>query len=313
MAPIPRVPIELTRGPFTIEVARRHGVTRAQLLGASWRRLGVGLYAWREIADAPITRLIAAKHRLPDTAVFTGPTAAWLHGLDMTPCNPIEASVPKTSHISRLVGLAVRRSSIPGTETSTLRGLRVTSAVRTFADLACRGPLIDAVALLDTALRRRLVNDEDLLHWVKTHPGYRGIRCLKNALELTDEAAESVMETRLRLLLVMAGLPRPKVQLSLRDDSGFLIARPDLYYPRARLAIEYDGATHRESLAADNRRQNRLIDAGCRILRFTAADVLNTPAAVVSVVRRSLAGQAQVSSPGARILTRLESTDQTRS
>src|SRR3989442_6978405 len=90
MAPIPRVPIELTRGPFTIEVARRHGVTRAQLLGASWRRLGVGLYAWREIADAPITRLIAAKHRLPDTAVFTGPTAAWLHGLDMTP--PPESS-----------------------------------------------------------------------------------------------------------------------------------------------------------------------------------------------------------------------------
>ena len=297
MAPIPRVPIELTRVPFTIEDARRHGVTRAQLQGASWRRLGVGLYAWREIADAPMTRLIAAKHRLPDTAVFTGPTAGWLHGLDITPCNPIEVAVPKTSRISRLVGLAVRRSSIPGTETSTLRDLRVTSAVRTVADLGCRLPLIDAVALLNTALRRRLVNDEHLRRWVKCHAGYRGIRRLKDALELTDPAAESVMETRLRLLLVLAGLPRPKVQLSLRDDSGFFIARPDLCYPGVRLAIEYDGATHRDSLAADNRRQNRLIDAGFRILRFTAADVLNTPAAVVSVVRRSLARQAQASSP----------------
>jgi len=297
MAPIPRVPIELTRGPFTVEDARRHGVTRAQLLGASWRRLGVGLYSWREIADAPMTRLIAAKHRLPDTAVFTGPTAGWLHGLDITPCNPIEVAVPKTSRISRLVGLAVRRSIVPRTDISTLRGLRVTSAVRTVADLACRLRLIDAVALLDTALRRRLVNDEHLRRWVKNHAGYRGIKRLKNALELTDPAAESVMETRLRLLLVLAGLPRPKVQLSLRDDSGFFIARPDLYYPGVRLAIEYDGATHRDSLAADNRRQNRLIDAGCRILRFTAADVLNTPAAVVSVVRRSLAGQAQASSP----------------
>ena len=105
------------------------------------------------------------------------------------------------------------------------------------------------------------------------------------------------MESRLRLLLVLAGLPRPKVQLSLRDDSGLFIARPDLYYPGARLAIEYDGVTHRASLAADNRRQNRLIEARCRILRFTAADVLNTPAAVVSVVRRSLAGQTPVSSP----------------
>jgi very-short-patch-repair endonuclease len=297
MAPIPRVPMELTRGPFTIENARRHGVTRAQLVGASWRRLGGGLYAWREVADAPITRLMAAKHRLPDTALFTGFTAAWLHGLEMEPCDPIEATVPKTSHISRLVGLAVRRSSIPRTETSILRDLRVTSPVRTVADLARRLPLIDAVALLDTALRRRLVNDEHLRRWVKDHPGYRGIRRLKNALELTDPAAESVMETRLRLVLVLSGLPRPKVQLSLRDDSGLFIARPDLYYPGARLAIEYDGATHRDSLAADNRRQNRLIDAGCRILRFTAADVLNTPAAVVSVVRRSIAGQAQASGP----------------
>src|SRR5260370_7463213 len=120
MAPIPRVPIELTRGPFTIEVARRHGVTRAQLLGASWRRLAVGLYAWREIADAPITRLIAAKHRLPDTAVFTGPTAAWLDGIDMTPCNPIEAAVPNTSHTSRLTRLTVRPPNIPPTATPTV-------------------------------------------------------------------------------------------------------------------------------------------------------------------------------------------------
>ena len=205
MAPAPRIPPELTKGPFTVGEAGRHGVSRAQLLGASWRRLGGGLYSWREIADAPITRLIAAKRRLPATAVFTGPTAAWLHGLDMTPCNPIEAAVPKTSHISRLVGIAVRRSSIPGTETSTLRGLRVTSAVRTVAVLACRLPLIDTVALLDTALRRRLVNDEHLLHWVNTHPAYRGIRRLKNAFELTDPAAESVMETRLPLAVSPGG------------------------------------------------------------------------------------------------------------
>jgi hypothetical protein len=96
------------------------------------------------------------------------------------------------------------------------------------------------------------------------------------------------METRLRLVLVLAGLPNPRSQVSLRDDSGLFLARPDLYYPDAPLAIEYDGATHRESLAADNRRQNRLINAGYRLLRFTAGDVLDTPNAVVSVVRRAL-------------------------
>ena len=185
--------------------------------------------------------------------------------------------------------MVVRRRSILAAETSIRRGLRVTSAVRTIADLACRLPLTDAVALLDAALRRRLVNSGRLSDWASTHAGYRGVRRLKRALELADPAAESVMETRLRLLLVLAGLPHPRGQVSLRDDFGLFLARPDLYYPDARLAIEYDGATHRESLAADNRRQNRLINAGYRLLRFTAGDVLDAPAAVVSMVRRALA------------------------
>ncbi len=288
MAPTPRIPPELTKGPFTVEEARRYGLSRAQVLGASWRRLGRGLYAWHEIAEAPMTRLIAAKLRLPDAAVFTGPTAAWLHGLDIAPCSPIEAAVPGTNSTSKLVGLVVRRCSIPAAETSIRRGLRATSAVRTIADLACRLPLTDAVAMLDTALHGRLVNSGRLRDWASTHSGYRGVRRLKRALELADPAAESVMETRLRLLLVLARLPHPRSQVSLRDDFGLFLARPDLYYPDARLAIEYDGATHRESLAADNRRQNRLIDAGYRLLRFTAGDVLDDPAAVVSMVGRAL-------------------------
>jgi very-short-patch-repair endonuclease len=77
-------------------------------------------------------------------------------------------------------------------------------------------------------------------------------------------------------------------QVSLRDDFGLFLARPDLYDPDARLAVEYDAATHRESLAADNRCQNRLIDAGYRLLRFTAGDVLAAPAAVVSMARHAL-------------------------
>jgi len=72
------------------------------------------------------------------------------------------------------------------------------------------------------------------------------------------------METKLRLLLVLAGLPRPQAQVSLHDDSGRFVGRPDLYYPPQRLAVEYDGAAHRESLTADNRRQNRMVKAGLR-------------------------------------------------
>jgi very-short-patch-repair endonuclease len=288
MAPKPRIPPDLRHGPFSLEEARRHGVSRSQLLGASWVRLGGGFYACGEVAEAPMTRLIAAKRRLPEAAVFTGSTAGWVHGLDIAPCSPIEAAVPITSRTSRLVGLIVRRRSLPTSETWIRRGLRVTSPVRTVADLACRLPLNEGVALLDAALHCRLVTRERLRDWATAHASQRGVRRFRRALDLADPAAESVMETRLRLLLVLAGLPHPRVQASLFDDRALFIARPDLYYPNARLAIEYDGATHRDSLAADNRRQNRLLNAGYRILRFSAGDVLETPASVVSAVQLAL-------------------------
>jgi very-short-patch-repair endonuclease len=96
------------------------------------------------------------------------------------------------------------------------------------------------------------------------------------------------METRLRMLFVLAGLPKPKVQASLQDEHGSFAVGPDLYYPIHRLAIEYDGIVHRDTLAVDNRRQNRLLEAGYNILRFTAGDVLSTTTAVVALVRRAL-------------------------
>ena len=97
------------------------------------------------------------------------------------------------------------------------------------------------------------------------------------------------METRLRMLIVLAGLPRPDVQVSIKDNHGRLLGRPDLLYRRHRLAIEYDGGNHRDRLVDDNRRQNRLVGAGFRLLRFTAADVYGSPDLVAMQVRRGLA------------------------
>ncbi|HET7466983.1 MAG TPA: DUF559 domain-containing protein, partial [Candidatus Dormibacteraeota bacterium] len=154
--------------------------------------------------------------------------------------------------------------------------------------------VVAATVILDTALHRRIVSKGQLQAWIESHPGFRGIGVLRRALELADHRAESPMETRLRLLFIVAGLPRPSLQVSLYDGRGLFLARPDLYYPIHRLAIEYDGATHRHNLAADNRRQNRLLEAGYRLLRFTAADVLTTPAATVEIVRRALDQPARV-------------------
>lgn len=141
---------------------------------------------------------------------------------------------------------------------------------------------------MDAALHQRLVKLGQLTAWLESHRGFPGTARLRRAIELAEPATESVMETRLRLLLVFAGLPRPRAQVSLYDDAGRFVGRPDLYYPQQRLAIEYDGSTHRMSLTADNRRQNRLINAGYRLLRFSAADVLSAPDSAVELVRQAL-------------------------
>lgn len=164
----------------------------------------------------------------------------------------------------------------------------MTSIDRTIADLGRRLPLIEAVTVLDMAMHRRLVSEARVHAWIARHQRCPGIACLRRALELAEPRTESVMETRLRLLLVLPGLPRPQVQVTLRDDGGHFLGRPDLYYPSHRLALEYDGAGHRERLVADNRRQNRLVDAGYRLLRFTAFDVLSAPNSVVTLVGRAL-------------------------
>jgi len=263
-------------------------LTKHHLVGASWRRIGAGFYAWREIAGDPIVVLTATQRRLPDSAVFSGRTAAWLHGLDVPPCDPVEVTLPPDSRTAHVAGISIRRAELRAGEISTRHGLRVTSVVRTLADVARRSSIIDAVAVLDAALHQRLLKVGHLNRWLESHAGFPGMASLRRAIELAEPATESVMETRLRLLLVFARLPAPQAQVSLCDAAGRFVGRPDLYYPVHRLGIEYDGSTHRESLAADNRRQNRLINAGYRLLRFSAADVLSAPESVVLLVKEAL-------------------------
>ena len=284
MARRPFIPAELKSRAFHFSEASRLGVSKHRLRGPIWVRLGGGLYAFREIAESPMVRLSAAMQRLPKEAAFSGRTASWLHGIEHTLCSSIEVTLASTS---RFAGLSIRRAKLAADEVVIRRGLRTTSALRTVADLGCRLPLVEVVVVLDRVLHMRLVRMEQVEHWAEVHRGSRGVARLRRAIELAEPRSESPMETRLRLLLILAGLPRPGVQVSLGNEASFL-GRVDLYYPDHRLIIEFDGGTHRNTLAADNRRQNRLIEAGYRLLRFTASDVFGDPTSVVAIVRRAV-------------------------
>jgi hypothetical protein len=203
-------------------------------------------------------------------------------------CDPVEATIPEGAGVSARSGVLVHREALEEGEVIEQRGLPATSPVRTAVDLGRHLPLVEGVVAVDMALKNNLVQLPQLRWYVVAEAGQKGIVRLRKVTELAEPASESPMETRLRLLLVLAGLPRPEAQVSLYDDAGGFLGRPDLLYREARLALEYDGGTHRSSLADDNRRQNRLLAAGFRLLRFTAGDVLGTPDAVVALVRSAL-------------------------
>lgn len=208
--------------------------------------------------------------RLPVEAVFAGRTAAWLHGLETRATAPVEIFMPPKSTIRSRPALTVRRSVLDRDEATAIRSIRVTTLHRTLRDLSLFDKSIDALIAIDMALYKRLTTKQAVLRDAVARPCRRGSARLRRLVKLA-EAAESPMETRLRSLLVTRGMPRPEVQTDLHDRHGDFVGRADLYYPQARLVVEFDGGNHRDRLVSDDRRQNALIAAGYTVLRYTSA------------------------------------------
>lgn len=274
--------------PFRLAEAYERGLTWRSLQSRRWRRVSVGTYVAASTRETVELRLLAVSLRLPPGCAFSGPTAAWLHDLESVPDAPIEVTAPAGLRISTRSGVRLRRMRLEPCEVEMRRGLTTTSPLRTLLDLGAQRDLTEAVVALDSGLHRGLIAASDLRAAAARLAGAKGSKRLRKAVAMADGASESPMETRLRVLLVLAGLPCPVVQAHLVDSDGVFVARVDLCYPTHRLCIEYDGGGHRENLVLDDRRQNRLVEEGYQILRFTASDVYTTPARVVALVREAL-------------------------
>jgi hypothetical protein len=99
------------------------------------------------------------------------------------------------------------------------------------------------------------------------------------------------METRLRLLIVLAGLPEPVIGHVVADSDGGWLARPDLSYPELRIAIEYDGLHHLKDARQwqrDIRRRENLERAGWLVRVITAADLHTAPGTVLARISTDL-------------------------
>ena len=281
------VPNELKRGPFTLHEAALAGVTPSALRGNEWLRLGKGIYRWEHAGEDPWLLFAAWRRVMGEGIAFGGYTAAWMHGLDCAPTVPVEINVPVSSPARSCSGLVVRHCDLIATDLVERRGLHATSPMRTLRDICLVKAPVEALVMLDAALHRRLVNTTTLSRYAAEAGALPGAAKLRRLVSLAARA-ESPMETRTRWLLFSAGLQMPEVQVDLRDSTGRLLGRADMFYREANLVIEFDGGNHRDRLVTDNRRQNELMNAGFTVLRFTASDLFTRPEAVVSQVRGAL-------------------------
>lgn len=128
-------------------------------------------------------------------------------------------------------------------------GLPIEHPARMWRQAAEHWDLDDLIIAADRLVlpRRSLLTMDELRREV-LEGGNRRRGLLSHALDEARAGAETAEETRLRLLLVRAGLPEPVLNFEL-FHAGRFVARLDLAFPRYRVAVEHDGRVHAEDSA----------------------------------------------------------------
>lgn len=172
-------------------------------------------------------------------------------------------------------------------------GLPLTAPAQTFLDMSHVLGLVDLVVLGDSLVRKKRFTPDELVALAENHRGPYS-RLARRAARLVRAGVDSPMETRLRLLIVLAGLPEPEVDHRVFDDDGNLLFRYDLSYLEWRLIIEYDGRQHAESEEQwhqDIDRDEQLDDRELRRLVVVAKDIYRTPGHTLTRIVRAMRRQ----------------------
>ena len=195
--------------------------------------------------DTRETRIAAARLAVPEHAVLSDETAAWIWGVDAhrpSDRHRLEPRwvVPHGRGRSRLEGIDCRQALLEDSDIVEIAGVPVTSPVRTTADLLRKQYRPHALASADALTRIGAVRPMDVRAYLTELKGYRGIRQARVLARYIEPKSASPGESWTRLRIIDAGLPTPEAQLEVVDAAGqrrFL----DLAYRRRRVGVEFDG------------------------------------------------------------------------
>jgi hypothetical protein len=271
-----------TRAEFIAAGGRRHALERPPYQQVTW-----SVHVDTSCIDSD-TRIRAALKIHPEGAFASHWSAAQVLKLPV-PTNPFEHVTVRNAEDRRYRRTIKPHVTIRKRGVVVVRGMAVTDPITTFLQMAGHLSLVDLVVLGDAIVRIHRIAPARLVEAARKSTDYyaAAARC---AAKYVRKGVDSPMETRLRMLIVLAGLPEPVVNIVLVHEDGSWRRRLDLCYPKIKLVVEYNGRHHREEpqRSKDEVRTDELEPEGYKILAFEAEDIFVTPLATLEKVRRQL-------------------------
>ncbi len=292
---------------FTVNESDECGINRRRTAGPDLHTPSRGIRVpWG--VDQDIDSRIRPILSVTPGGIASHCTAALLWGILLPPWLAGNFDV----HISRdattsppwRIGVAGHHTCFKPGQVVHLRGMAVTSPLRTWLDLAAMLELDDLVAAGDFLVcehdrilgpkRVALVALTALQEAVKHESRRRGIVRAREAADLIKVGVDSPPETRIRLALERAGIPTLTLNFVVLDEEGNDSSWPDLCIPAWKVSIEYDGEHHltERQRKIDAARDRLLTSLGWRQVRITKAMLdQEGDKAVVALVKTALRAQ----------------------
>jgi len=264
-------------------------VTAKQLKSGLYRRVLHNVYADPALSADHELYARAAALVMPQDGVLAGRSAACWYGAPYTSAqDPVLVIVPPDSPWRGPRGVRVHRTAVTPADIVSLPddGVRITTALRTAWDVAAQETVANAVAILDGMVRAGHLDLEECRRVTAENRGRWRASRVKKVLPLVDGRSQSPPESWVRVACVRAGLPGPIPQFVVVAAGEFL-GQVDLAWPEQRLIVEYEGAYHFDDLQVrrDDHRYARMVAAGWRVIRLSAADLRDLEAVVERIAR----------------------------
>lgn len=266
----------------------RDGTLTNYRLRTRYRAIHRDVYVPNDLEVTAMVRARAAWLWAGGDCVLTGVSAAAVLGAKWIDGNLPAELIRGDRHSAG--GLLVRSYSLAPDEVCCARGMRVTTPARTGFDLGRTLGQDRAVPIIDALMAATGLKAAELIALADGQPGLRGVRRLRATAELCDGGAESPQESRVRLVLVKAGLPAPETQIDFRDEYGHVFIRVDMGWRKWKVAVEYDGVQHwsdRKQRSWDIDRIAMLEDMRWAVVRVSA-ELLTRPEVIIERVRAKL-------------------------